>query len=151
MKEENIINLPEAQFRKITGVKKATFNVMVDIIEKALVKKKEKGGRPNKLSPAQMVLMALEYLREYRTYASIGVSYGVSESVAFKIIKWVEECLVRNDNFKLPGKKALLKSDNQIEVVLIDVTESPIERPKKNKNDIIQERKSGILKKHKLL
>jgi hypothetical protein len=151
MREKNIIKLPEEKFRRITGVKKTTFYVMVDAIEKALVKKKEKGGRPNKLSPVQMVLMTLEYLREYKTYASIGLSYGVSESVAYKIIKWVEECLVRNDNFKLPGRKALLKSDNKIEIVLIDVTESPIERPKKNKSDIIQERKNVTLKKCRLL
>jgi hypothetical protein len=31
----------------------------------------------------------------------------------------------------LPGRKALLKSDMEYEVVLIDVTETPIERPKK--------------------
>jgi hypothetical protein len=37
----------------------------------------------------------------------------------------------------LPGRKALLKSDVEYEVVLIDATETPIERPKKNKNTFI--------------
>ncbi|BAG40970.1 DDE superendonuclease family protein [Orientia tsutsugamushi str. Gilliam] len=37
-----------------------------------------------------------------------------------------------------------MKSDMNYEVVLIDATESPIERPKKNKNSIIQERRKGI-------
>ncbi len=31
----------------------------------------------------------------------------------------------------LPGKKQLLKSNHELEVVVIDVTETPIERPKK--------------------
>jgi hypothetical protein len=31
----------------------------------------------------------------------------------------------------LPGKKALLKSNVEFEVILIDATETPIERPKK--------------------
>jgi len=31
----------------------------------------------------------------------------------------------------LPGKKALLKSDNELKVILIDASETPIERPKK--------------------
>ncbi|KJV52299.1 DDE superendonuclease family protein [Orientia tsutsugamushi str. Gilliam] len=34
--------------------------------------------------------MALEYLREYRTYFHIGQNYGISESSAYKAVKWVE-------------------------------------------------------------
>ena len=41
-------------------------------------------------------------------------------------------------------KKELLKSDVEYEVVLIDATESPIERPKKNKNIFTQERRKDI-------
>ncbi|KJV53051.1 DDE superendonuclease family protein [Orientia tsutsugamushi str. Gilliam] len=37
-----------------------------------------------------------------------------------------------------------MKSDMNYEVVLIDATETPIERPKKSKNSIIQERRKGI-------
>ncbi|KJV99861.1 transposase DDE domain protein [Orientia tsutsugamushi str. Sido] len=43
----------------------------------------------------------------------------------------VEDILVKHQNFALPGRKALMKSDMNYEVVLIDATESPIERPKK--------------------
>ena len=34
-------------------------------------------------------------------------------------------------DFALPGRKALLKSDMEYEVVLVDASETPIERPKK--------------------
>lgn len=145
MRQNNIIKLNDKNFKRMTGVKRQTFNIMEEIITKALIIKKAKGGRPNKLNPAGMILMTLEYLREYKTYASIGLSYGLSESVSYKIIKWVEENLIKDDRFKLPGKKALLQSDNEIEIVLIDVTETPIERPKKNRENIIQVRKKGIL------
>ncbi|KJV85993.1 transposase [Orientia tsutsugamushi] len=37
-----------------------------------------------------------------------------------------------------------MKSDMNYEVVLIDATETPIERHKKTKNSIIQERRKGI-------
>ena len=40
--------------------------------------------------------------------------------------------------FSLPGRKALLKSDMEYELVLIDATESSIERPKKDKSVFIQ-------------
>ena len=75
--------------------------------------------------------MALEYIREYRTYFHIATSYGVNESVAYKIVRWVEDTLIKDPVFALPGRKALLKSDMEYEVLLIDASETPIERPKK--------------------
>jgi hypothetical protein len=36
--------------------------------------------------------------------------------------------------FTLPGKKKLQQFSYQLEVVVVDVTETPIERQKKNKN-----------------
>jgi hypothetical protein len=39
--------------------------------------------------------------------------------------------------FSLPGKKCLQESNPAIDVIVIDATESPIERPKKNKNDSV--------------
>lgn len=42
--------------------------------------------------------------------------------------------MIKHPDFALPGRKALLKSDMEYEVVLIDATETPIERPKKNKS-----------------
>jgi hypothetical protein len=75
--------------------------------------------------------MALEYIREYRTYFHIATNYGISESVAYKIIRWIEDTLIKHPDFALPGRKALLKSDMEYEVVLVDASETPIERPKK--------------------
>jgi len=75
--------------------------------------------------------MSLEYIREYRTYFHIATSYGISESVAYKIVRWVEDTLIKDPVFALPGRKALLKSDMEYEVLLIDASETPIERPKK--------------------
>ena len=37
-----------------------------------------------------------------------------------------------------------MKRDTEYEVILVDATESPIERPQKSKNDTIPARKSGI-------
>ncbi len=145
MKFENLKSASDKVFRRITGVKRTTFEIMVKILQEALALKKAKGGRRNKLSVENMLLVTLEYLREYRTYATIGMTYGLSESNAYQTIKWVENVLVKSPEFHLPGKKALLKSDMELEVILIDVTESPIERPKKNKNNFTPERKSAIL------
>jgi hypothetical protein len=75
--------------------------------------------------------MTLEYLREYRTYFHISQSYGISESACYRNVAWVENTLVKDKTFALPGRKALIKSDTCYEVILIDATETPIEQPKK--------------------
>lgn len=74
-------------------------------------------------------------IREHRTYAHIAIGYGISETRAFENIRFVEDVLVKSKEFSLPGKKALLQSDNEFEVVLVDATESPIQRPKKNSSN----------------
>ena len=88
------------------------------------------GGKPSKLPLEDKLLMTLECWRECRTCFHIGNSYGYSEAQAYKSIKWVENTLIKSGTFNLPGKKKLHTLDKDV-VVLIDVIESPIERPKK--------------------
>lgn len=139
-----IKKLTKEEFRRLTGVGPKTFKRMVEILSNRHWEKKSRGGRENKLIVEDMLLMALEYLREYRTYFHISQNYGLSESNTYKIIKWVEDTLIKSKEFSLPGRKALLKSDHQYEVVLIDASESPIERPKKNKGSSILVKRKGI-------
>ena len=105
-------------------------------------------GRPTKLSRADQLLLTLMYWREYRTEFHIGLTYGVSEATVCRTIKKVENVLIQSKQFHLPGKKVLQPSDTLIEIVLVDVTEQPIERPKKDKGDIIVAKRSATPKKH---
>jgi hypothetical protein len=144
MKYETLKVLEDEKFRRLTGVKRATFEKMVHILKEAEAKKKALGGKPNKLKMEDRLLMSLEYIREYRTYFHVATSYGLSESACYRNIRWIEDTLIKHPDFALPGKKALLESGMEYEVVLIDATESPIERPKKSKNTSILERRKGI-------
>lgn len=83
------------EFRRLTSVMRDTFAEMINLLTTSRVKKKALGGRANKLGLEGTLLMALEYLREYRTYFHISQSYGLSESYAYKLIKWVEDTLLR--------------------------------------------------------
>jgi len=143
MKYETLKNYSDEQFRRITGVRRTTFEKMLEILRPKHEEKLSKGGRKPKLILEEMLLAALEYWREYRTYAHIAASYGIHESNMHRLIKWVEDVLIKDGTFSLPGKKALLKSDMEYEVVLIDVTESPVERPKRGSENGIPGRKSG--------
>jgi len=76
------------------------------------------------------------------------LTYGVSEATVCRTIKKVENVLIKSEQFHLPGKKALQSNDTVFEVVLIDATEQPIERPQKDNVRIIAAKRSVIPKKH---
>lgn len=136
-------HLKPAEFQRFWGVKPETFEHMVEVVRQHS-QQKQKPGRPGKISLSDQVLMTLEYWREYRTYFHIGVSWGIAESTACRIIRKVENILSNSLMFTLPGKKQLRDPDSAIEVVVIDVTETA-ERPKKNKNNFLVARRKGIL------
>ena len=93
--------------------------------------------------------MMLMYYREYRTFFHIGSEYDLSEAQCWRIVTQTEKLLIQSSLFHLPGKKKLLTDNTQWEIVLVDVAESPIERPKKNSDSIIQGRRKNILSKVK--
>jgi len=137
-------SLPDELFRRKTGVKRKTFKRMIEILKEAESEKKKLGGKPNKLTMEERLLMWLEYVREYRTYFHTGASWGISESACFRNCVWIEDILIKQKEFSLPKRTAPLKSEDEIEVVVVDATESPIERPQKNKGNTTPERKRGI-------
>ncbi len=132
MKYKNIKKLKDEEFRRATGVKRKTFNLMLEILNKEERKKKKVGGRPNKLPVEERLVMTLEYLREYRTFFHISNDYGISEPLCHINIKKVENLLIKSNEFNLPKRKEKLLSEDELEVFLVDATETPIERPKKN-------------------
>lgn len=144
MKWESVKTLTESAFRRLTGVKRATFHTIVDVIKVAYGETHKAGGRPSALTAEDKALMTLEYWREYRTYFHIGEAYGIAESSAYKNIRAVENALIKSKKFALPGKEALLTESDKHKEIVIDVTESPIERPKKNKKSTTPARKRNI-------
>ena len=145
MNYETIEYLRDRDFKRLTGVQRETFNQMLAIIEKGL----RDFGRPPKLSRADQLLMTLMYWREFRTEFHIAQSYGVSEATVCRTIRKVEDALVRSKKFRLPGKKTLQASDTVFEVVLVDVSEQPVERPKKAKNGTIVAKRNDTPKKRR--
>jgi len=142
-KYDQVKDLPPTKFRRLTGVKPTIFAHMVVVLKRADRSLRKRGGKP-KLIVEDRLLLALEYLRDYPTYFRLGQNYGVSESTAWYISRWVENTLIKDKQFALPGKKALIKSDTTIEVVLVDASESPVERPKKDNGNTTPARRNAI-------
>lgn len=132
-KYENIKDYAPSRFRAVTGVAPTTFNEMLKVIKAAYGEAHKNRGRHRKLSCEDMLLMTLEYLKEYRTLECIGASYGLTKANVGKTIKWVEEALLASGLFSLPSKRKLVQSKPEIEVIVVDTVETPIQRPKSPK------------------
>ena len=107
---------------------------------------KKKPGCPSKLRIEDQVLMVIQYGREYRSYYHIGLDWGVSESTVCRTVHKIENILIRSRKFSLPGKKSLLNSSLDTDLIIMDVMESPIERPTKHQKIFY----SGKQKEHTL-
>jgi hypothetical protein len=143
MTYEQLKALKPNAFKRRWGVHPATFEQMVEVLRPHLDRQGKRGGQA-KLSVEDQLLVVLEYWREYRSQFHIGSSWGLSESAVCRLIQKVERLLMDSGQFRLPGKKQLYQNTYSWEVVVVDVTESPIERPKKNSEPITVVKRSGI-------
>ncbi len=151
MKWEEIKNYKPTLFKRLVGVHKETFAKMIVEITKLSSTSKHKiagnkrGPKP-KLSEGDKLLMMLMYYREYRTFLHISADYGISETQCWRIITDLEKLLIKSNLFHLPGKKVLQEANN-FEIVLVDVAETPIERPKKTTQVLFRQEKKTHTKK----
>ena len=148
MHYEKVKTLKPTDFKRRFGVKLSTFLSMVKEVKKKAGKKKKKNkknaGRKRTLSHEDEILLTLTYWREYRTQFHLGIDYGISETVVCRTIQKIENILSKDKRFELPRNKKRKNTRISYEVILVDATESPIERPKKNRKPIIQEKRGGI-------
>jgi len=146
MRYEAVKDLSPAAFKRLTGVKPEVFGNMVGVLREAETTKK-KAGRRSKLCLEDKLLLAMSYWREYRTQFHIAASYGVHEATANRIITKVEDLLIGSGKFSLPKRREVTETDWT--VVLIDVTETPIERPQKNSGTTTAAKRSATPSKAK--
>lgn len=142
MTYEQLKHLKPGAFKRRCGVQPDTFEQMADLLRPHLDRRGKRGGQC-KLSVEDQLLVVLEYWREYRTQFHIATSWGLSESAVCRLISKVETLLMNSGKFRLPGKKQLYQNASAWAVVAVDVTESPIERPKKNSELTTAARKSS--------
>lgn len=142
--KERLKTLKAEEYQGIFGVKKRTFDAMLEVLKKKRADEHKKGGRPPRMSEVEKLCCALSYWREYRTMRNIAYDRGVAASLVCDAVKWVEDTLIKSGLFSLPKKQSLCGNDVEVEVALVDVTECEIERPKKNSAGSIRGRKSGI-------
>ena len=77
---------------------------------------------------------------------SIASEYKVCKGTVCLSVQWVEDTLVKDCAFSLPEKRALKKKSDTIEYIVVDVTESPINRPKNNQKEYYSGKKTPHVK-----
>ncbi len=93
--------------KRLIGVNKETFKAMILVFKAYEIERKSShgvGGRKS-LIPEDKVLLILSYYRKYRTLEHIGFDYDVSESTASRIVRKVEDVLIKSGKFSLPNKR----------------------------------------------
>ncbi|MEJ7701460.1 MAG: transposase family protein [Pyrinomonadaceae bacterium] len=142
MTYEDVKNFKPGDFKRLCGVTKETFAAMSEVVRQH--KQRNKRGRKSNLSVENQILLTLSFWREYRTMFHLGRDWHLHESNVSRLVRRVEDILIKSGKFSLPGKKRLLESDS-IKYTIVDVTESLIERPKKNRSGFTAENASGTV------
>ena len=127
MKYIDIDKLTDTHFKRLTGVSWSTYyKLMVEILNAHSAST----GRPPTLTKEDQLLLCFSYWREYRTLFHVGMTYGVSESTASRIVSDTEDHLIKSKQFNLP-KKIPTGGALGWDVVIIDATEIAVNALKK--------------------
>jgi len=113
------------------------------VLRPHLERQGRRGGQP-KLSVEDQLLVALEYWREYRSQFHIGVSWGLHETTVGRIVRKVEDLLVKSGKFRLPSQRQLYQPGWEWKVLMVDVGEMEIECPQKNRSATTVASKNAI-------
>lgn len=133
-------------FNRLFGVSVSQFETILIKIDplwqRKVIGRYKRPGRDYKLDVADMVLMLLLYYRSYISQEFVGYLFGIDDSRVCRILQKLEPLLAKV--MALPNKKYL--SQEEVESLIIDATEQPIERPKKTQKPYY----SGKKKRHTL-
>ena len=139
---EQVHALSAPEFRRLLGVRRETLEAMLAVLAAREAAKKKK-GRPPDLTLEQQLLLAWQFWREYRTHYHLAAEWQGAENTVRRTIQRVENALVKSGAFALPGRRKAGGLEPQWQVPVVDVTESPIERPQKSSAPATQARRSA--------
>jgi hypothetical protein len=136
---------PADNFLRDVGVHLAIFLLILEKVSVYIEAERERRpikrrGLKSSISLADQLLLTFRYLRHYPAFARLGEEFGISESYANKIYHRILNILLKV--LKMNSRKELMNCD--LNTILIDVTEQPIERPKRRQRDYFSGKKSDI-------
>lgn len=125
MKYEDLKRLKDKKFKKLVGIPRDLFDLLITTLQHHFESKESKGGPKPKLCIEDILLMTLYFYRNYVTFFNLGIIYKLDESNAYRWVRWTEAVLLME--FEGAIDITFLDEDSD---QLIDVTECSIQRPK---------------------
>lgn len=133
-----------AIFNRLVGMSVKDFDAILEKLtplwHKKILSAYKRPGRNFKLELADILMMLLVYYRTYTTQIFIGYLFGIDDSRVCRLIKKMEPLLARTVSIR----KERHLSQEELESLIIDATEQPIERPKRRQTQYY----SGKKKRH---
>ena len=123
--------------RKLVGLSIDEFNIILEKLSLSLKDAFSIKGRPRKLKQdADKLLLLFMYYRSYATHEFLGYFVGLDNSKVCRLFRVLEPLVAS----KIHIEKDRTLTEDKILDILLDVTEQPIQRPKKKKprSNIIQ-------------
>ena len=110
-------------FKREFGISVIVFYIILGFIESLSDSSKPKQGRRPRISNAAKLCCFLCYLKKYETMESLGLRFGMCTTYVWKIIQKFKFILMNCDMLSL-------KCIGDSKVILIDGSDTPVERPK---------------------
>ena len=133
-------------FNRMVGMKVEDFDAILvklaPLWEKKVIAAYLRPGRNLKLTLADMLMMLLMYYRCYTSHVYLGFLFGIDDSRVCRLFKRLEPLLASI----VAIRKERHLSQEEVENLIIDATEQPIERPKRRQTKYY----SGKKKRHTL-
>lgn len=134
LKYSTIIKRPII-FNRLFGISVSQFDEILRKIkpqwQQRVIHLYKRPGRFYKCELEDMLLMLLLYYRSYITQAFVGYLFNLDDSRVCRIIQKLELILAQ----EIAITKAKYLSQKEVEELIFDATEQPIERPQKNQED----------------
>lgn len=133
-------------FNRLFGVSVSQFEKILKKVEpvwqKEVINRYKRQGRNHKLTLADMILMTLLYYRSYSSQEFVGCLFNIDNSRVCPLIQRIEPISAK----VMAISKRHKLSQEEVEGLIVDATEQPIERPKKKQKSYY----SGKKKRHTL-
>lgn len=140
MQSQDLSKYSDPCFRRLTGVSRGVYTLMLSTLMEYEQKHRSKTGRKSKINLENQLLLTLLYWKNYGNLLFFAHFWNVHLTTIDRIIKKVERILGDSGQFDLPEKDL---SETQEQTCLVDTTEVEIQRPTEHQEEVYSGKKKS--------